>query len=320
MRIGVSRPPFRSFAYAPIEPPGRVPPLWAQPLVAGAFVCGAGVLLVGGAIALLTWATLTGRALDPTLFESWPAQLALPTLFLSGLTVVALVWVLRVEKRPLRTVGLGRPRVGDLAPWVAGALLALAAGLVLAGGAPQAPEGAATGPLEAGLFLLVTAVLVLVFGAAEEVVFRGWGMSVLASRLGRPAALAMTALIFGAVHVAPWEWASPARVLGFVGFAAAGVAFGAVALARRSLWASIALHGGYNFALAALAAVSAGFDPAAMVTGAMSGGSGFDALTSAALLATAQIVMAVAALAYWRWGVTPPRSRRSPEPASGASA
>lgn len=174
MRIGISRPPFRSFAYAPIEPPGRVPPLWAQPFVAAGFGCAAGILLAGGALGLGTWAALTGRAFDPTLFESWPAQLALPTLFLGGLAAVTLMWVLRVEKRPLRTVGLGPPRTSDLAPWVFGALLALATGLILAGGAPEAPQGSA-GPLTAALFLLVAAVLVLAFGAAEEVVFRGWG-------------------------------------------------------------------------------------------------------------------------------------------------
>lgn len=293
----------RRFAYAPVAPPGRVPPLWAQPLVLIGLVSAAGVLTAGGAFALDTWASLTGRPMDPTAPQSWPAQLMISVLFLGGLAGFTLLWVLRFEHRGLATTGLARPRPADLAPWLAGAAFAAIVGLWLAGGAPSGamPGPGGVGAVLAAIGLLaITAVTVLAFAAVEELVFRGWGLSAVSARLGVGWALGITSVLFGAVHVPPDGWGEPARLVGFVGFTAMGVAFGAVALARRSLWSSIALHGGYNFAFAALAAVAAGFNPATMVEGAMGGGSGFSDLETALTLALAQMVMAAAAVAWWR--------------------
>ena len=304
----------QAFAYAPVTPPGRLPPLWAMPLILIGLIAGGALLMWGVTLVVGTWADLTGRHVDLIAAQSWPAQLLVSVLFLGSLGGLTLFWVRRFEHRPLSTAGLAWPRAADLAPWLAGAVFAAGVGLWLAGGAPSTPV---TGPGGLGAvfaaiaLLIVTAAIVLAFGAVEELVLRGWALSVLSPKLGVGWALGITSVLFGMAHVPPSDWAEPARLIGFAGFTAMGVAFGAVALARRSLWSSIALHGGYNFAFAALAAVQAGFNPAEMVQGAMGGGSGFGDLTTALTLAVAQLVMAVAAVLWWRFRPTPPASPES---------
>lgn len=293
-----------------------MPPVWALPLILIGLLAASALLMWGITLAVGAWAELTGRSVDLVAARSWPAQLLVSVLFLGGLGGFTLLWVLRFEHRGLATAGLARPRPADLAPWLAGAAFASIVGLWLAGGAPSTPvagPGGIGAILAAIALLAVTAVIVLAFGAVEELVLRGWALSALAPRLGVGWALGITSVLFGMAHVPPSDWGEPARLVGFAGFAAMGVAFGAVALARRSLWSSIALHGGYNFAFAALAAAAAGFNPAEMVQGAMGGGSGFSDLQTALTLAVAQLLMAAAAVAWWRWRLTRPAS---PAPAS----
>jgi hypothetical protein len=50
--------------------------------------------------------------------------------------------------------------------------------------------------------------------------------------------------------VLPWELLDPARLISFLGYAAIGAGFAAVALGRGQLWSSTALHAGYNSFLA----------------------------------------------------------------------
>jgi membrane protease YdiL (CAAX protease family) len=81
-------------------------------------------------------------------------------------------------------------------------------------------------------------------GTVEELVFRGVLMRLLWSAFGLRAALALSAVIFGAAHVLNpgHDWVGPL----FIVFEAGIVLGGLYALTGR-LWASIGAHAGWNF-------------------------------------------------------------------------
>ena len=79
----------------------------------------------------------------------------------------------------------------------------------------------------------------------EELVFRGYGFSVLAEWWGTPAALGVTSLAFGLVHLQ-----NEGATLGSVSVVViAGLFLGAVLVVLRSLWAAFAAHLAWNWAL-----------------------------------------------------------------------
>lgn len=80
----------------------------------------------------------------------------------------------------------------------------------------------------------------------EEMVFRGYGFSVLAEWWGTPAALGVTSLVFGLVHLQ-----NAGATIGSVSVVIlAGLFLGAVLVVLRSLWAAFAAHLAWNWALA----------------------------------------------------------------------
>jgi membrane protease YdiL (CAAX protease family) len=123
---------------------------------------------------------------------------------------------------------------------VAGAALALAgiSGAVTWAGEGGTPTGWLLGALAAlGWFALPA--------AAEEVVFRGYAFQAMAESWGAAAALAVTSLGFGFLHMV-----NPgAHWMGAVNVAAAGVFLGLVLLRTGSLWWATAVHLGWNWTL-----------------------------------------------------------------------
>jgi len=117
-------------------------------------------------------------------------------------------------------------------------------------------EGAETHPV-AGFLLddpdalqLISLGLAVVVAApvGEELLFRGFLYRVLRQRFGIRAALGATALLFAILHMAP-QSLLPYTVL--------GLAFGLVYEWTGSLWASIVLHGLWNFVVFAFVAAMA---------------------------------------------------------------
>ena len=117
--------------------------------------------------------------------------------------------------------------------------------------------------------------------------------------------MALTSLAFGAAHVPPTQWLEPARLLSFVSYSAVGVAFAAMALRRRSLFAPIAFHTGFNTLLLTGALADAGMSPPKLLEGLTGSPLG----TNDAREATAWLLLNAlfAAILVWRW-------RRAPEP------
>lgn len=84
---------------------------------------------------------------------------------------------------------------------------------------------------------LVVVCLVAAVPLAEELLFRGLFLFHLARRYGRGFALLFSACLFGVIHFEPVPAAYAAT---------AGLVLGALALATRSVWASVALHAAIN--------------------------------------------------------------------------
>ncbi|MGY4489834.1 CPBP family intramembrane glutamic endopeptidase [Pseudomonas sp. TE3610] len=90
-------------------------------------------------------------------------------------------------------------------------------------------------PANGGLWLLNNLLLVCI---VEELLFRGYLQQALQRYLPGAMAIAITALLFGATHLAGgWQWAVLATL--------AGIGYG-LAFKRGGLWAAIACHLGLN--------------------------------------------------------------------------
>jgi membrane protease YdiL (CAAX protease family) len=101
-------------------------------------------------------------------------------------------------------------------------------------------DAAELGEITGSLLLLVVAFIVV--GFYEEILFRGYYMQNLLESLGRPLAILLTSVAFGAVHLTNPN-ASP---MGVLGITAAGyfLAFGW--LRSKALWLPIGLHISWN--------------------------------------------------------------------------
>jgi membrane protease YdiL (CAAX protease family) len=152
-----------------------------------------------------------------------------------------------VDRRGWRTVRLDRSALRLRALLAAAALgivaVAFATVPLLAVGwlrAVPGPVGSSIGLGFAVLWFLAPAAL------WEEMVFRGYGFSVLAEWWGTPAALGVTSVAFGLVHLQ-----NAGATVGSVSVVViAGLFLGAVLVVERSLWAAFAAHLAWNWALA----------------------------------------------------------------------
>jgi hypothetical protein len=220
------------------------------------------VMFLVGMVGLLVLAQ-AGSALVGWAVPGPPGEL-LGGLAAAGIAIaVYLLLVRRVERRPVTELGaLDAP--GGLGRGAALGLLAFAVtiGVIAAfGGYRVTGLGSAGGGVSA-LGLAIGA------AAAEEVVFRGVVFRVLEELTGSWVALAASAALFGAAHLANPE----ATLWGAVAIAVeAGLMLGICYVATRSLWLPIGLHLGWNFAEAGIFG--------APMSGSGSGGDGLLAST-----------------------------------------
>lgn len=165
---------------------------------------------------------------------------------------LAAAWVLRVvvERRPAD--GLGFPLTRRAAAEATTGVLAGAAAvgavivvLSFAGVFVWSPDGGTLGG-----WLATSGAALAAFAipaAAEEAVFRGYLLDSLRQAAGPGAAVALTALFFGAVHggnpgIAP---------LAFVNLTLAGVLLAVAVLRTGTLWLATGVHLGWNWVTAA---------------------------------------------------------------------
>jgi membrane protease YdiL (CAAX protease family) len=171
----------------------------------------------------------------------------------------ALTWT-EIGFRPV-----GRPALAELATGMTYAIPIILVTVVIAALAtlilpvvpesPLPPTGSAPGLL---LNLLGGAVLVPL---GEETMFRGVTTTAWRRTSGVQRAIVQGALFFAIVHVLQVGGSSPAQalalaVVAFVTRVPVGLALGWLFLTRRSIWASIGLHGAFNGLLLILAEIA----------------------------------------------------------------
>ncbi|WP_426039287.1 CPBP family intramembrane glutamic endopeptidase [Brevundimonas sp. DC300-4] len=158
----------------------------------------AAVFLIGGPLIAVLIAKLTG--LNSRM--GWTSELYQLVVFF-GLTAALLIaWVVLFERRPLSTIGFNQHGLKRFLRGYAiglGFLLAtigliwVAGGYRIESGGVFAKAGAVAALLPIGALLLGF----IVQGSAEEIVFRGWLMQLIASRHGLVIALIVNAVLFG---------------------------------------------------------------------------------------------------------------------------
>jgi membrane protease YdiL (CAAX protease family) len=166
---------------------------------------------------------------------------------LTGLLVIG--WTLFVERRPLATIGLARP--GGAKRLAAGlAIGALMIAAVVAGGwsvgafAVERYVPAFASPAALGAIAILLAGFIVQSGV-EELLFRGWMLSVIARKFNVPVAVALSSAIFTLLH---FERGQPFLVtFNIVLFAVFACLW---ALRAGSIWGVMGWHAGWNWLLA----------------------------------------------------------------------
>jgi hypothetical protein len=131
------------------------------------------------------------------------------------------------------------------------AALAMVLG-VFAGGAAWVRDGGAASDFPGGV--LVTVAILAPAALAEEVMFRGVPLVVLARFMGRPAALVLLSVLFSLAHIDNPEVS--ARAIGNV--ALAGILLSLAFYSPGGMWTAFGAHLGWNATLASLGAPVSG--------------------------------------------------------------
>ena len=213
------------------------------------------VVVVFSLLALvIVLAPMSALGLDPSSPVATAISLAITTaIFLAVVQAVvvgpgAMTW---------REMGFGVPAreaLAQLGVGIALAPLVVVVGLVLTAIlsallAPPPTTLPASGNVLGLLANLLSAAVLAPIG--EEVFFRGYATTAWARATGTRPAIVRGAVFFAFAHVvtvfsATFTSGLQVAAVEFLGLLPAGIALGWVFLARRSVWASIGLHGAYN--------------------------------------------------------------------------
>ena len=215
---------------------GAVRPPWRLLVFAAASI--ASLIAVNGAVVPLVSGSLALVGVRLVLF---------PWALLASVVLAHAVTFRLVDPRGWRSVRLDlsslrlRPMLTAVA--LAAAAVALATVPLLALGWLRIVPGPTGSSFGAGLTILPFLAPAALW---EELVFRGYGFAVLAEWWGTPAALGVTSLAFGLVHLE--NTGATAESVGVV--VIAGLFLGGVLVAMRSLWAAFTAHLAWNWTLA----------------------------------------------------------------------
>lgn len=243
-----------------------------------------GVALLFGAGALIQPAASALPAKPGTI-----AACAVALLVAVGFAAAYAVFVRFVERRP-RVAEFALPRAGrELLGGIAIGFLLFSAAIgiiALLGGY----RILGTNPPAA---MLAALALSIFSGVVEEIALRGLFFRILESWLGSWIALALSAALFGALHLANPN----ATLFAAVAIALeAGVMLAAVYMLTRRLWAAIGLHAMWNFTQGGIYGIAiSGFSAPGLIRPAVSGP---DWLTGGAFGAEASVPALLVCLAF----------------------
>lgn len=242
----------------------REPLIWVQYLVGlvGFFIANVAFATSG---AMLAWVADPSSGGD-FMRHPWPA---LPVgMVIYAATAVAMFALITffIARRPTFEFGVTRwfSELG-IGVLLGVALIAVSVGIVAALGGYQVSG------VQVGTGILVGIGLGIGPGFAEEILFRGVLLRLLDKQIGSWAALAITSVLFGAVHLSN----SGASVQGAVAIMIeAGVLLGAAYLVTRRLWFAVGIHAGWNAAQSALFSINVsgtGMGSGGLLTSTMNG-------------------------------------------------
>ncbi len=171
-----------------------------------------------------------------------------------GLALLPLfLWIRVFEHGRLATIGLRGQPVLPFLRGIAGGLASfalVAGGIVLFGGYRIAGPGAWAAPTAATLLPLVWfGIAYIIQGAAEEIFLRGWLLQTAASRYGKTAAVAISALYFSLLHAVNIDLA-PELAVALVNLALMGVFLALYATNQGFLWGACGWHAAWNWTIA----------------------------------------------------------------------
>jgi membrane protease YdiL (CAAX protease family) len=176
----------------------------------------------------------------------WPALGLLEWSALLATLAVTWLMVQRIDREPFTVIGFNWPRIAP-AQWLVGVVLGglLMGSVLVVGIAVGWFHVTGVAPPGQAVWLAVGTLLFLLPAAAvEEISMRGYVLRVLAERYGWRAALAVSAALFAALHVAnPGFFTSVAPLLGLV---LAGIYLGAAYVVSGRLYLPIAVHTAWN--------------------------------------------------------------------------
>ena len=210
-------------------------------LTAGLVGLGAAVLITGSTPAAVTWLTALGPG---SMLLQAVVTLASTALF----TWLIGIRILRLTRADLRYLAGRRARSGFGLGLLAGSLTAGAALLisVLAGQARWVNDAGTLG--DYAVQSLKTIAVLAPAALAEEVLFRGVPLVLLAGAFGRGSAVVGISLLFALAHITNPN----ATPLGLGNIALAGIFLGLAFYAPGGIWTAFGAHLGWNSLLACL--------------------------------------------------------------------
>jgi len=164
-----------------------------------------------------------------------------------GLAIVA--WVLAIERRPLATIGLAPPGSGRtfFVGHLAGvATISVVVAMIWLAGAYQ-PQGIAPAIADRSAMVSITILLMcfVIQAGVEEIVFRGWLLSVITRRMNLVFAVLLSSALFTLLHFSTDQpWLVTANLVLFSLFACSW------SIAENSIWGVMGWHAGWNWMLA----------------------------------------------------------------------
>jgi membrane protease YdiL (CAAX protease family) len=176
-------------------------------------------------------------------------SIVLVALFMTWLLILTtIIYIRRIEKRPVSTIGLSRGRI--VRRYIAG----FAVGVMLVG-LTALPE-LLTEKLGWKGFTPIVAVYLAAFmiqGASEEVLFRGFLLSAMSRRIGVTWAAVLSSALFAVMHVV-----TIGGVLDVVQIFMVGLLLAMITVRTNSLWMACGVHSAWNFTIGLLFPVNAG--------------------------------------------------------------
>lgn len=193
--------------------------------------------MIPGLLLTLGLGSLPWPVWDHELDDTW--HMVANELLYWGLVAATLLFVKGIERQPLSTLALSRPRLSEF-PIALLAAIATLAGLLGISQFVLPALHLETAPTLERLqaaprwWLVVSSIRA---GVSEEILFRGYPIPRLLAITGnRALALVLPLAIFAVAHVGPWNWAHALYA------AFGGMMFTALYLWRRNLWTNMLAH------------------------------------------------------------------------------